>query len=77
MRFSRITKIAGLTLAGFVAASVAADKANVGPLVAQVAGFAGAFVGTLVAQRRTNQSKEHEKDDPGSQPMEKNSPPKI
>jgi len=50
---SRISKIAGLSLAGVVAASIAADKANLGPVASQIAGFAGAFIGTLVARRRT------------------------
>jgi nitric oxide synthase oxygenase domain/subunit len=48
----RITKIAGLSLAGFAVAAVAADKINVGPVASQLAGFAGAFIGTLVARRR-------------------------
>ena len=57
MRASRITKIAGLSLAGFVASTVLADKVNPNPLVSQVAGFTGAFLGTLIggwrARRRT------------------------
>ena len=52
MRVSRIAKIAGATFVGFCAASVAADKGNFGPAVSQIAGFVGAFVGTLVARRR-------------------------
>jgi hypothetical protein len=48
VRASRITKIAGLSLAGFVASTVLADKINPNPLVSQVAGFTGAFLGTLV-----------------------------
>ena len=52
MRVSRIAKIAGATFVGFCAASVAADKGNFGPAVSQLAGFVGAFVGTLVARRR-------------------------
>jgi hypothetical protein len=52
---SRISKIAGLSLAGVVVASIAADKANLGPVASQVAGFAGAFIGSLVARRRKPQ----------------------
>jgi hypothetical protein len=51
---SRISKIAGLSLAGVVVASIAADKANLGPVASQIAGFAGAFIGTLAARRRTS-----------------------
>ena len=47
MKASKITKIAGVTLAGFVVASVAADKVNLGPVLSQVAGFAGALAGTM------------------------------
>jgi hypothetical protein len=61
-----MTKIAGLTLAGFVAASVAADKVNLNPLVSQIAGFAGAFLGTLAGgwqaeRRRKAETRETEK----------------
>jgi hypothetical protein len=55
---SRISKIAGLSLAGVVVASIAADKANLGPAASQIAGFAGAFIGTLVARRRTSKKTE-------------------
>jgi uncharacterized membrane protein YeaQ/YmgE (transglycosylase-associated protein family) len=48
----RISKIAGLRLAGFVAGAFAANKVDVGPSLSEAAGFAGAFFGTLVAQRR-------------------------
>ncbi len=53
MKASRISKIGGVTLAGLVAASVAADKVQLGPVASQLAGFLGAFVGTLVARRMT------------------------
>jgi hypothetical protein len=49
---SKIYKVAGLSLLGFCAVSIGVDRANVGPLVSQVAGFGGAFLGALVAQRR-------------------------
>jgi hypothetical protein len=52
MRVSRITKIAGITLVGFCAASVVADKVNLNPLNSQMAGFVGAFLGTLIGRRR-------------------------
>jgi uncharacterized membrane protein YeaQ/YmgE (transglycosylase-associated protein family) len=53
VKTARIAKIAGLSFAGFVAASIAADKGNLNPLASQIAGFAGAFFGTLVGRRRT------------------------
>jgi hypothetical protein len=52
VKTARIAKIAGLSLAGFVAASMVADKVNLNPLASQVAGFAGAFLGTLAGRRR-------------------------
>ena len=52
MKASRITKIAGLSLAGFVAASIVADKVNLNPVASQITGFVGAFFGTLVGRRR-------------------------
>ena len=52
MKTSRIAKIAGLSLAGFVAASIVTDKVNLNPLASQFAGFAGAFFGALVGRRR-------------------------
>jgi hypothetical protein len=49
---SKIYKIAGLSLVGFCAVSLGVDRANVGPVVSQLAGFGGAFLGALVAQRQ-------------------------
>jgi hypothetical protein len=54
---SRISKIAGITVAGFVVASVTADKANLGPIAAHAAGFVGAFAGTLLAHVRGRRPK--------------------
>ena len=54
MNVSRISKIAGLSLAGFVAATFLADKGNVGPILTNIAGAAGATLGTLVARTRRN-----------------------
>ncbi len=50
-----MSKIAGLSLAGALVALIAADKVNLGPIASQVAGFAGAFLGTLVARRRMSE----------------------
>lgn len=47
-----MAKIAGLTLAGFVAASVASDKVNLGPLASQISGIGGALLGTFIGSRR-------------------------
>ena len=55
MTLKRITKVAGASLVGFVAISIAADK--VAPNVSQVAGFLGAFLGSLAAGT-TGRSKE-------------------
>jgi hypothetical protein len=56
MKVSRIAKIAGASLAGFCAVSLAADKVNVAPMLSQAAGFVGAFLGSLVASRRTGEA---------------------
>jgi uncharacterized membrane protein YeaQ/YmgE (transglycosylase-associated protein family) len=69
---SRISKIAGLSLAGVVVASIAADKANLGPVASQIAGFAGAFIGTLVARRRPSR-----KTEPTSPTKEEDEPPPV
>jgi hypothetical protein len=49
---TNIYKVAGLSLLGFCAVSIGIDRANVGPVVSQVAGFCGAFAGALIAQRK-------------------------
>jgi hypothetical protein len=49
---TRIAKIAGVSFAGFVAAAFLADKINLGQSAAQISGFAGAFIGTMMARRR-------------------------
>jgi hypothetical protein len=60
---SKIYKVAGLSLLGFVAASVGVDRANIGPIASQMAGFCGAFVGALVAQKRKRSSAEIKPDE--------------
>ncbi len=57
MKASKITKIAGFSLLGFCVAAATADKANLAPIASQVAGFAGAFLGSLVGLRRKSPSK--------------------
>ncbi len=52
MKISRMTKIAGAGLIGFCAVSLGADKVNLTPMASQLAGFAGAFLGSLAAQRQ-------------------------
>ena len=52
MKISRISKIAGAGLLGFCAVSLGVDKANLGPAASQAAGFVGAFLGSIAAQRR-------------------------
>lgn len=53
MAIPRITKVAGLSFIGFCAAAAVADKVNLNPMAAQVAGFVGALAGTLVARWRS------------------------
>jgi hypothetical protein len=38
--------------------SLGVDRANVGPVVSQLAGFGGAFLGALVAQRRVRSERQ-------------------
>jgi uncharacterized membrane protein YeaQ/YmgE (transglycosylase-associated protein family) len=61
---SKIYKVAGLSLIGFCAVSMGMDRANVGPLASQVAGFCGAFVGALVAQKRARFAARPAEDEP-------------
>lgn len=56
-----MTKIAGASLIGFCAVSFGADKANLNPMASQVAGFIGAFLGTLAAQRRSRLFRDEQK----------------
>lgn len=49
---TKILKVAGLSLAGFCAVSIGMDRANIGPVASQLAGFCGAFVGGWVGARR-------------------------
>ena len=57
MKISRMTKIAGAGLIGFCAVSLGADKVNLTPMASQLAGFAGAFLGSLAAQRQQKSAK--------------------
>jgi len=52
---SRIIKVAGLSLAGFCAVSLVADKVAVSPETAQLAGYCGAFLGALVGRGRARE----------------------
>jgi len=61
---SKIYKVAGLSLIGFCAVSMGMDRANVGPLASQVAGFCGAFIGALVAQKRARPNGRPREDEP-------------
>jgi len=48
-----MAKIGGASLIGFCAVSLSADKVmNFTPMAAQLAGFVGAFLGSIAAQRR-------------------------
>jgi hypothetical protein len=59
MKLSKITKVAGASLLGFCAVSLAADKLPLNPVASQVAGFAGAFLGSLVAKVRPKGAPSH------------------
>lgn len=52
MRAARIAKIAGYSLAGFVTATLVADKVSGNSVISQFAGFGGALAGTLVGRLR-------------------------
>jgi hypothetical protein len=56
LKNSKILKVAGLSLVGFCAVSIGVDKANIGPLAQEVAGFCGAFVGGWIGARRRRRS---------------------
>lgn len=59
MKTSRISKVAGLSVAGFCAVSIAADRLNLNPMASQIAGFAGAFLGAYVGRlKRARQPSE-------------------
>ena len=64
MKVSRIAKVAGASLVGFCAVALAAVKVNVAPAVSQVAGFVGAFFGSLAAGRGTRKEQGSEKSTP-------------
>ena len=49
---SGMLKVAGLSLLGFCAVSIGVDRANIGPIASQIAGFSGALLGGLAARRR-------------------------
>lgn len=61
MRVSKMTKIAGASLLGFCALSLGADKVNLTPMASQLAGFVGAFLGSLAAQRHRSPPKQEER----------------
>ena len=60
MKVSRIAKIGGASLLGLCAVSLGMDKANLSPVLSQAAGFVGAFVGSIAAQRRELKKKSKE-----------------
>src|SRR5437660_6233475 len=56
VKISRLSKIAGAGFIGFCALSLAADTVDLNPMASQVAGFIGAFLGSLVAGRRSKRT---------------------
>jgi len=65
MKVKTAVKTAGLSFAGYALASMFADKLPLNPAATQLAGFVGAFLGTLVApwreqhRQRTNGDGSH------------------
>jgi hypothetical protein len=55
---SKIIKVAGLSLVGFCAVSLAADKVALSAGASQLAGYCGAFLGALVARGRSGKPKQ-------------------
>lgn len=55
MKVKTAVKTAGLSFAGYALASLFADKLPLNPMATQVAGFVGAFLGTLVGPLREQQ----------------------
>jgi len=49
MNTPKAGKIAGVAFVAFVATAFAATKVNLSPAVSQMAGFVGAFIGSMVA----------------------------
>src|SRR5258708_29361575 len=60
---SKIFKVAGLSVLGFCVVSIGMNRANAGPMASQVAGFCGAFLGALAAQRRKRAESQAPKDE--------------
>ena len=66
-----MAKIGGASLIGFCAVSLSADKVmNLTPVASQLAGFMGAFLGSIAAQRRRTVS-------PAQEPAETEVPKKT
>jgi len=51
MKVKTAIRTAGLSFAGYAVASFFADKIPLNPIASQLAGFVGAFVGTLMTSR--------------------------
>ena len=52
-KFGGVKTLAGLSFIGFCAASVIADRVDLNAMASQLAGFAGAFLGAVVARGRS------------------------
>ncbi len=61
MKVRRIVKTAGYGFLGFCAVSLLADKVDMNPVVSQAAGFAGAFIGTLLGPRVRRRTRTEDK----------------
>ena len=65
---SKILKVAGLSFVGFCAVSIGVDRANIGPVASQIAGFCGAFLGGWVGARRRRSAEAIQKQLPVPEP---------
>ena len=72
---TKILKVAGLSLVGFCAVSIGVDRANIGPIATQVAGFCGAFLGGWVGSRRRHQEQAEEPEPIAVESAESDQPP--
>jgi len=76
MKVKTAVKTAGLSFAGYALASMFADKLPLNPMVTQVAGFVGAFLGTLVAPwREQHQNRATENGQHTAEPVPSAAPP--
>ena len=65
-----IKMVAGLSFISFAAVSMLADRAKLTPVASLVAGFAGAFLGGLAANRRSRDKTPASRSEPAHESVE-------